>query len=115
MAPKAAQDGMRIDPADEIAGVQLVEVRRLFRKAGISGEFSSKFVQQTLGISERQARDLCAGLLRGGFLTRQSREQRNEWNLTDEGVRLRCATAAKAFIARPPIGYWPNSLNESGN
>lgn len=82
---------MQIDSRAAIEGVSLVDIRSLFRDAGLDGTVSVGLVRERLKLSRSKSDRLLRELVRAGFLNRE----KDCWLLTKEGVRLRAATAAR--------------------
>jgi len=85
---------------DEVKGISLLTIRALFRKAGLDGILSRSFVGQELKLTKVKTDRLMGALQEMGFLTAAARRHRpnvgeREWQLTEEGIRLRGAVAAK--------------------
>ncbi len=91
---------MRIDSSDELEGVPLSEIRSAFREVGLDATISTDFVRRRFRLSKRRAERLIAALRRLRLLKpiptrRTGQRATGEWLLTDQGIRLRAATAAK--------------------
>jgi len=91
---------MRIESSDQIEGIPLARIRSMFRRAGLESTLTLDFVGQQLELTKQDAQRLVTGLRTAGFikpvrLRTGFPSDRRQWHLTDEGVRLRCATAAK--------------------
>jgi hypothetical protein len=82
---------MRIDAQAKLGGIPLTEIRALFRRAGLNSVVSLSFVRDELKLSRLKADRLVLALAKAGFL----KEEADEWHLTEAGIRLRAATAAK--------------------
>jgi hypothetical protein len=90
---------MRIDSSNELEGVALPEIRAAFRELGLDGIISTDFIRQRFRLSKPRAERLIAALqglrLVKPIPTRRPRHRATgEWLLTDQGIRLRAATAA---------------------
>ena len=91
---------MRIDSSEQLEGVPLPEIRAAFREVGLDCVISTDFIRRRFHLSKTQADRLIATLRRLKFLkpisTRRSGQAATgDWLLTDQGIRLRAATAAK--------------------
>jgi hypothetical protein len=89
---------MRIESSEQIEGIPLARIRSMFRRAGLESTFTLDFVGQQLELTKQHAQRLVAGLRTAGLIEPVRAEFPSggrQWSLTDEGVRLRCATAAK--------------------
>jgi len=91
---------MQIHATDEVEGVPLLEIRALFRQAGLNGFLSARSIRRRLLLTKSKTDRLIAALRRMGLLEpigdrREASSAEDEWQLSKEGVRLRGATAAK--------------------
>ena len=91
---------MWIESSEQIEGIPLVRIRSMFRSAGLRSTLTLDFVGQQLELTKQHAQRLVTGLRTAGFIEPVRRRAGfpsggRQWSLTDEGVRLRCATAAK--------------------
>jgi predicted nucleotidyltransferase len=82
---------MRIDAQAKLGGISLTKIRALFRRAGLDSVVSLDFVRDELKLSTLKADRLVLALVKAGFL----KEEADQWHLTEAGIRLRAATAAK--------------------
>jgi hypothetical protein len=85
---------MQIDPKATLDGTRLIDIRRLFRRAGLDGLLSPEFIQREMEVDARRARRLMRSLKTAGFI--EPDEER--WRLTKEGGRLRAATSARPLL-----------------
>ena len=91
---------MRIESSEQIEGIPLTRIRGMFRSAGLGSTLTLDFVREQLELTPQHAQRLVTGLWKAGFVEPVRLRAgfpigRKQWSLTDEGVRLRCATAAK--------------------
>jgi hypothetical protein len=91
---------MRIDSSDELEGIPLPEIRAAFREVGLDGIISTDFFRRRFRLSKARADRLIASLRRLKLLKpiparRSGQAAPGDWLLTDQGIRLRAATAAK--------------------
>jgi hypothetical protein len=91
---------VQIQASDEVEGVPLLKVRAVFRQAGLDGILSTGFVSRQLQLTKPEADRLLTALREMGLLAPVRARQgagvtEDEWHLTDDGIRLRAASAAK--------------------
>jgi len=91
---------MRIESSEQIEGIPLTRIRSMFRSAGLESTLTLDFVGQQLELTKQHAQRLVTALRTAGFIEPVRLRARfpndgRQWSLTEEGVRLRCATAAK--------------------
>lgn len=91
---------MRIESSEQIEGIPLTRIRSLFRRAGLDSTLTLDFVREELDLTKQHAQRLVTALRKAGLINPAPpaagfQSAGRQWQLTAEGVRFRCATAAK--------------------
>src|SRR5271157_2879131 len=91
---------MRIESSERIEDIAMTRIRSMFRSAGLESTLTLDFVREQLDLTKQHAERLVTALRNAGLIEPMRPaaglpSAGRQWRLTDEGVRFRCATAAK--------------------
>jgi hypothetical protein len=95
--PRPKLQHMRLAPGQQIAGFPATTIRNLLRHFSEEGGRYPSMIARRLKVSEEQAEQLAAELLRLGLLRPFDSSGRSALSLTPEGARLAQARAGAPF------------------